>query len=222
MPSTFTIGAAPSNGDSTVITYAFNRTNSNINTVVNGQYNNLHHDLDATVNPNGQAFNFASRNSTVRVTAEAELPFWGKSNHYIFEDTLENPLGELGDISNNIERGLMRINTLNGFPMDGILKLYLMDSLYNVVDSLLANGEYTIRSGPVNGNGRVISPVNTNNDIPIDTARVSTLFGAKYLIVHADLTSTNNAAENIRIYGDDRLQVRIGLQVKLKASPNDL
>lgn len=222
MPSTFTIGAAPSNGDSTVITYAFNRTNSNINTLVNGQYNNLHHDLDATVNPNGQAFNFASRNSTVRVTAEAELPFWGKSNHYIFEDTLENPLGELGDISNNIERGLMRINTLNGFPMDGILKLYLMDSLYNVVDSLLANGEYTIRSGPVNGNGRVISPVNTNNDIPIDTARVSTLFGAKYLIVHADLTSTNNAAENIRIYGDDRLQVRIGLQVKLKASPNDL
>lgn len=222
MPSTFTIGAAPSNGDSAVTTYYFNRTNSNIATLVNGQYNNLHHDLDATVNPNGQAFNFASRNSTVRVTAEAELPFWGKSNHYIFEDTLENPLGELGDIRNNIERGLLRINTLNGFPMDGILKLYLMDSLYTVVDSLLSNGEFTIRSGPVDGNGRVISSVNTNNDIPIDTTRVNTLFGAKYLIVHADLTSTDNAAENIRIYGDDRLQVRIGLQVKLKASPNDL
>jgi hypothetical protein len=222
MPPSFLIGAAPSNGDSTVTTYAFNRTNSNIATLVNGQYNNLHHDLDATVNPNGQSFNFASRNSTVRVTAEAELPFWGKSNHYIFEDTLDNPLTELGDIKNNIERGLLRINTLNGFPMDGILKLYLMDSTYTVVDSLLANGEYTIRSGPIDGNGRVISSVNTNNDIPIDTTRVNTLFGAKYLIVHADLTSTNNAAENIRIYGDDRLQVRIGLRLKLKATPDEI
>ncbi|MCF8256843.1 MAG: hypothetical protein K9J06_04790 [Flavobacteriales bacterium] len=222
MGTPFIIAAAPSVGDSSVQSFYFTRTNSNIATLVNGQYNDLFHDFDATVNPAGQSYNFASRNSTVRVTAEAELPFWGKSNHYIFEDTLDNPLAEIGDIKDNIEQGLLRINTLNGFPMDGILKLYLMDSLNNVVDSLLANGEYTIRSGPVNSNGRVTSPANTNNDIPIDTARVNTLFGAKYLIVHADLTSTGNAVENIRIYGDDRLQVRIGLQVKLKASPADL
>lgn len=222
MGSPFTINAAPVPGDSSLQSFLFNRNNSNIATLVNGQYNNLNHDFDATVNPSGTTFNFAARNSAVKVTADVELPFWGKANHYIFEDTLDNPMAELDDIKGNIERGLLRINTLNGFPMDGILKLYLADSLYNVVDSLLANGEYVIRSGPVDANGKVISPVNTNNDIPIDTARVNTLFGAKYLIVHADLTSEGNAVENIRIYSDDRLQVRIGLQVKLNASPADL
>jgi len=222
MSSPFTINAAPAPGDSSFQSFLFNRNNSNIAALVNGQYNNLNHDFDATVNPGGNTYNFAARNSAVKVTADVELPFWGKANHYIFEDTLDNPLAELDDIKGNIERGLLRINTLNGFPMDGILKLYLADSLYNVVDSLLANGEYVIRSGPVDANGKVISPVNTNNDIPLDTARVSTLFGAKYLIVHADLTSEGNAVDNIRIYSDDRLQVRIGLRVKLNASPADL
>lgn len=222
MPPSFLIAPAPSQGDSSVQEFYFNRQNSNIATLINGQYNNLHHDFDAFVNPGGQTFNFASRNSTVKVTADVELPFWGKSNHYIFEDTLDNPMSEIGDLKDNIEEGLLRINTLNGFPMDGLLKLYLLDSLYTVVDSLLANGEYVIRSGPIDGNGKVISPMNTNNDIPIDSTRVNTLFGAKYLVVHADLTSTDDAVPNIRIYGEDRLQVRIGLQVKLSASPSTL
>lgn len=227
MPSPFIITPAPSVGDSSVQSFYFTRENSNIAVLMNGQYNNLHHDFDASVNPGGTTFNFARRNSTVKVTAEAELPFWGSSNHYIFEDTLDNPMAEIGDIKDNIESGLLRVNTLNGFPLDGILKLYLMDSLYNVVDSLLADGEYVIRSGPIvqDGSlmdGRVISPVNTNNDIPIDSTRVQTLFGAKYLKVHADLTSTDDAIPNIRIFATDMLQVRIGLQVKLSASPSDL
>lgn len=222
MGNPFTIAAAPSPGDSSVQSFYFNRTTSNISALVNGYFNSLHHDFDAAVNGGGQTYNFASRNSVVEVKAEAELPFWGKSDHFIIEDTLEYPLGELADLQGNIERGLLRINTLNGFPMDGILKLYLTDSAYNVVDSILADGSYVLRSGPIDANGKVISPVNTNNDVEIDSARVATIFGAKYMIIHGDMTSTNDAADNIRIYNDDRLQVRIGLQVKLKASPSDL
>lgn len=222
MPVPFLITSPLALGDSTVTEYAFNRDNSNIGALVNGQYNNLHHNFTAMVNPGGTAFNFASNTDRLEVLAEAELPFWGKSNHYIFEDTLDNPMGDLSDLKDNIEKGLLRINTLNGFPLDGILKLYLMDSLYNVQDSLLANGEFVIRSGPVDSNGKVTSPRNTNNDIELDSTRVNILFGAKYLKVHADLTSTDNAQESIRVYADDALQVRIGLQVKLHLSTDDL
>ncbi len=222
MPVPFLVPAPSALGDSTVTEYYFTRENSNINPLVNGQYNNLHHDFSAQINPGGTAFNFASSTDRLDVVAEAELPFWGKSNHYIFEDTLDNPMGDLDDLKDNIEKGLLRINTLNGFPMDGILKLYLMDSLYNVQDSLLANGEFVIRSGPVDNNGKVTSPRNTNNDIELDSTRVNILFGAKYLKVHADLTTTDNAQDNIRIYSDDALQVRIGLQVKLNLSTDDL
>jgi hypothetical protein len=222
MPNPFTIAAAPALGDSSIQSFYFTRDNSNINQLVNGNFNSLHHDFDSQVNANGQVYNFASRNSVVEVKAEAELPFWGKSNHFIVEDTLEYPLGELSNIQGNIERGLLRINTVNGFPMDGILKLYLTDSLYNVIDSILADGSFVLRSGPIDANGKVITPVNTNNDVPIDSARVASIFGAKYMIIHGDMISTNDAVDNIRIYGDDRLQVRIGLQVKLKASPSDL
>lgn len=225
----FTIPGASAFGDSSVQEYYFTSSNSNIEDVVIGEYGEVYYDVRGEVNPNGPAYNFAELNSALEVVADVELPFWGYSDHFTIIDTLEVPFNEAEDFADNIERGLLRINTVSHFPVDGILKLYFADSLYNVIDSVLTDGSFIIRSGvveetsPFDGNTfRVVSPTQTNNDIELDTARINSLFDSKYLLLAADITSTNDAGDNIKLFLEDFIEVRIGLRVKLKASPSDI
>lgn len=227
--NSFTIPGAPSVGDSSVLEYYFTKNNSNIEQIVNGEYGRIYHDVRGEVNPNGPAYNFAELNSALEVVADVELPFWGYSDHFTVIDTIEVPFDEAADFADNVERGLLRINTLSHFPVDGILKLYFADSLYNVLDSVLTDGSFIIRSGvveetaPFDGNTfRVVEPTNTNNDIELDTARINSLFNSQYLFLAADITSTNDAGHNIKLFLEDFIEVRIGLRVKLKASPSDI
>lgn len=226
----FTVPAAPAPGQLAVQEFYFDKNNSNIQAVVNDQYDEVYHDLNAQVNPGtGPYTNFAGRTSSLEVVADVELPFYGFSNHFTIIDTLEVPFDEASDFADNIERGLLRINTVSHFPVDGLLKLYFADSNYVVIDSVLTDGSFVIRSGvveetaPFDGNTfKVISPTNTNNDIELDTARINSLFASRYLLIYADITSTNDAGHNIKLFTEDYIEVRIGLRVKLKAKPSDI
>jgi len=213
--------AAMGSVDST--TYEFNAGNSNIDDVINGNFEDIVYSMSATTNPNGQVgTNFATLNSALEVTAQIELPFWGSADHYKISDTIESPIGEIESFKDNIENAVIRVNTLNGLPLDGILKLYFTDENYVVTDSIFANGEYLVRSGPIDANGTVTSPQNVNHDIVLDKMGIENLFGSEYIIFKADITSTDDANQLIRVYGDNELAVRIGLRIKLNASPSDL
>lgn len=218
----FTIAGAPSVGDSTVLEYYFTQNNSNIKDIVNNEYEKIHHDVSGEVNPTGPAYNFATLNSAIEVIADVELPFWGYSDHFTIIDTIEVPFNEAEDFADNVEKGLLRINTLSHFPVDGLLKLYFADTAYNLIDSVLTDGSFIIRSGITNSDGKVISAVNTNNDIELDSARIYSLFDANYLLLAADITSTDDASHNIKVYLEDNIEIRIGLRVKLKAKPSDI
>ena len=225
-PPSFVISSAPSLGDSTTIEYYFTQDNSNIKPLVNQIYDRITYDVDAEMNPSGPASNFALRSSAIEVTADVELPFYGYSDHYTIVDTIEIPLDEVDNLADNIERGLLRINTVSQFPVDGILKLYFADENYNVLDSVLTDGSFLIRSGvvaettPFDGNTfRVVAPTQTNTDVELDSTRINNLFQSKYLFLSSDLTSSNDAQNNIKVFTDDNIEVRIGLRVKLKADP---
>jgi hypothetical protein len=218
----FTIPAAPALGDSSSLEFYFTKDNSNIKPIVNQQYEKIHHDLSAEVNPSGSTYNFAALNDAVEVIADIELPFWGYSDHFTIIDTLEVPFDEAADFADNVERGLLRVNTVSHFPVDGLLKLYFADTAYNVIDSVLTDGSYIIRSGIVNADGKTIGSTQTNNDIELDTVRINSLFASRYLLLAADFTTTDDAQRNIKLFTEDNIEVRIGLRVKLKASPSDI
>lgn len=226
----FTIPAAPSPGDSSNLEFYFDKDNSNIKDIINDNYGGITHDFAAEVNPSGLGnYNFARLNDAIEVIADIELPFYGYSDHFTIIDTVEVPFDEAEDFADNVEKALLRINAKSFFPLDGILKLYFADENYVVLDSVLADNQFIIRSGvveetnPFDGNTyRVIAPTNTNNDIELDTARINSLFDSKYLLLAADLTTTNDANDNIKLFADDYIEVRIGLRVKLKASPSDI
>jgi len=171
----------------------------------------------ASVNPSGPAYNFASLNNSVEVIAEVELPFEGYSDHFTIIDTVEVPFDEAESFADNIEKGLLRVNSVSHFPVDGLLKLYFADENYVLTDSVLTNGEFIIRSGTVNADGKTISATQTNNDIELDRQRIDALFASRYLFIAADITTTDDADRNIKLYAEDTIEIRIGLRVKLKA-----
>lgn len=227
----FLIPGASFQGDTSITEWYFTGqnnvnpgANSNIAALINANYENLHYDFTAQANPGAGPFsNFATSNSAVEVIADVELPFWGTAENFTIRDTLDFPVAEASDFQENIIEALLRVNTLNGFPVDGKLKLYLTDSLYNITDSLLAGPQdFLVRSGDIDGNGRVVNSVNTNNDIELDSTRIGTVFSAKYIILDAIMNSTYNGTTPIRIYNDYELQVRLGFRVKLSASPSDI
>jgi hypothetical protein len=213
----FTIPGSPAVGDSAYLEYYFTQNNSNIKPIVNAGYDKLYYDVAASVSPNGPAYNFASRNSSVEFIAEVELPFQGYSDHFTIIDTVEVPFDEAVDFADNIEKGLLRINSVSHFPVDGFLKLYFADSNYVVIDSVLTDGSYIIRSGIVDADGKTISATQTNNDIELDRERIDALFASRYLFISADITTTDDADRNIKLYAEDNVEIRIGLRVKLKA-----
>ncbi len=220
--SQFSIPAASEVGDTASLDFYFTQNNSNVKELVNLRYEQIHHDFAAEVNPNGAAYNFATSSSAVEVKADIELPFWGYGDHVTIIDTVEVPFNEAEDFADNVERALLRINTLSHFPVDAALILYFADSAYNMIDSVLTDGSYIISSGVVNADGKTISAVNTNNDIELDRERINSLFAANYLLLRSVMTTTDDANRNIKLYAEDEIQVRIGLRVKLKASPSDI
>ncbi|MFT7154981.1 MAG: hypothetical protein ACI9Z7_002061, partial [Alteromonas macleodii] len=141
----------------------------------------------------------------------------GYSDHFTIIDTVEVPFDEAVDFADNIEKGLLRINSVSHFPVDGFLKLYFADSNYVVIDSVLTDGSYIIRSGIVDADGKTISATQTNNDIELDRERIDALFASRYLFISADITTTDDADRNIKLYAEDNVEIRIGLRVKLKA-----
>ena len=208
------IPGAPAIADSS---YYFTQNNSNIKPIVNAGYDKIYYDVAASVNPSGPAYNFASLNNSVEVIAEVELPFEGYSDHFTIIDTVEVPFDEAESFADNIEKGLLRVNSVSHFPVDGLLKLYFADENYVLTDSVLTNGEFIIRSGTVNADGKTISATQTNNDIELDRQRIDALFASRYLFIAADITTTDDADRNIKLYAEDTIEIRIGLRVKLKA-----
>ncbi|MDA9120879.1 hypothetical protein N9J52_02470 [Flavobacteriales bacterium] len=211
------IPGAPAIADSSYLEYYFTQNNSNIKPIVNAGYDKVYYDVTASVNPNGPAYNFASINNSIQVIAEVELPFEGYSDHFTIIDTVEVPFDEAEDFADNIEKGVLRVNSVSHFPVDGLLKLYFADSNYVVIDSVLANGEFIMRSGTVDDDGKTISATQTNNDIELDRDRIDALFASRYLFISTDITTTDDADRNIKLYAEDNVEIRIGLRVKLKA-----
>ena len=226
----FIVPSAPALGNASVVEWYFTGTNnvtpganSNIDVVINENYEDLHYNLSALANPGlGPFSNFADQSSAVEVTADVELPFWGTAENFTIRDTIDFPIGDAEEFRDNIIEALLRVNTLNGFPVDGNLVLHFTDSLYNITESILNNGEQLVRSGTIDGAGRVVSPSNENNDIILDESRINNVFGAKYIILDAIMNSTNAGQTPIRLYDDYELTVSLGFQIKLSAGLSDL
>lgn len=77
-----------------------------------------------------------------------------------------------------------------------------------------------VESGPLDANGVVISPVHKRKDEPFNRTRLEHIFKAKYLIIRSVVDTKDSPTQQVQIYSDYKLNVRIGVRAQLSFQSN--
>ena len=202
-------------GQIKVDSFKLDKTNSNWAVIINNTPKQIIIKSDFEINKAGPTQNnFILDTSKLAFDVEVILPLHGTVGNFILVDTLPYELKE--DVPDELETAMIRINNSNGFPIDLDLQVYVVDSSYNLLDSLVTN-QAILKSGIVNATtGRVTSPTATTYDAIIDRAKVNKLKNSKYFIIKARTSTTNAGTTNVKIYSDYKLDVKLGAQLQLK------
>jgi len=209
-------------GQSILTKISLSKTNSTIVQAVNLSPNYLDFLVEALSNPNGNPAtdqNFVIDSSKFEVDIEAELPLFGSASGFKLQDTVDF---DLGDDIDEVEWVILKVYTSNGFPLDVSMQIYFADSLGNKLDSLLTSIDKIISSGIVGPapSYKVITPTEKHLSIQIDQKKMDNLLKAEKLIILANLSTTNNGSDKVKIYSDYAIDVKLGVQAKGKISAN--
>lgn len=205
-------------GQSVTTTLLFDKTNSNVISVINNIPQKILYAFDASSNPGGNTGtgNFITDSSRFDLDFEVELPLYGGITGIIFQDTFDIDIGTIDEVK-SVE---FKINSENGFPMDAFVQIYFTDEAYNKIDSLMTAGQNNIiESGLVDANGEVIQAKKKTTTVPIETNRLQVITSqSKKAIIQATLNTTNNGGTPVKIYSNSNLNIKLGILTKLKVS----
>ena len=196
--------------------FSLNTGNSNIATVINATPKFLIYKINSQTNPAGGIThsNFVIDTSRFNVDMEVELPLYGTAMNFVLQDTMPFKFNET--IPDEVESALIRTYNANGFPFDVDLQIYFVDSLYTKLDSLVMPNQVLLKSGIVNS-GIVTSPTATIYDAVLNKTRLLNLKTSKYLLIRALANTINGGTTDVKIYSNYKIDVKIGLQVQVKA-----
>lgn len=203
-------------GQTATGSYTLDNTNSNIVSVINNVPKYVIYQINSLSNPAGPTNNnFVLDTSRFKVDMELDLPLWGTAKDFWLVDTVNFKLDQT--VSDDVESAMFRMYNSNGFPIDVDMQIYFVDTLYNVIDSLIIPNQLILKSGIVSPvTGMVTSPTQKVYDAYIDKPRLQLLKNAKYMLVSAVASTANGGISNVKIYSTYRLEVKLGVQFKIK------
>ena len=198
---------------------------SNIQNVVNALPRSIVTEaaLSPTVNPTEWGFLFDT--SRVGIRTDLKLPLNGLTLKLLLVDTLDF---DFANITSDIESGLIRLNTLNGFPTESRVQIYFCRKNLNglgqtvsltKVDSLFNTGNrLVLASGLTDASGLVTTPSQRINDAEIDRIRWANIVGgqADALLITAEFTTFNQALDIVKVFESNRLQLRLGARIQVR------
>ncbi len=201
-------------GQSLTTSFTLDKTNSNIVTVVNNTPKNLIYKINSQSNPSGPTNkNFVIDSSKFKVDMELYLPLYGTAKDFVLIDTIPFKLDQT--ISSDVESALLRTYNSNGFPIDVLIQVYFVDSLYTKLDSLVVPNQLILKSANVNASGVVTSPTEKIYDAVVTNTRLQKIKKSKYMLIKA-IANTTYGGTNVKIYSTYKLDVKMGLQVQIK------
>lgn len=210
----------------------FNKESCNIKDALNISPYYLMYKISGSGNPVTlpTSKNFVLDTSKFKFDVEVDMPMYGRLSGMIMQDTIDFTFKEVKEI----EWVKIRTNVKNGFPMEAYIQVYFVDSLYKRVDSLFVKKDVNdvnynltimpgITSGPLMKVDQVTGVRTKIRDAVIDKNRIANLKDVKKILVKGVMNTSNNSNvnESIKIYADYILDVRMGVQVQLKANSGD-
>jgi len=211
-------------GNSTLDEYYFDNSNSNIEAILNDGDKYVIWGIEASSNPNGPTnnFNFLTHESKLEVTTKLTIPLKGYAWDWVFSDTTKVDSGFVFEDPEEIQELSLRLVLNNGFPAEGMVQIYTLDSVNQVTDSLFDTPTMILESG-VLVNGIVTEPTQTITDIALTDEKKDHFINAYKLITNAMMETTNGSEQEvIQIYDDYSIQVMLGVRGTLNIDPESL
>ncbi|MDI6832526.1 MAG: hypothetical protein QMD02_01585 [Bacteroidales bacterium] len=202
-------------GQSKISYQQINKTNSNIVDAFNISPNSIDIIADAQINSNGQS-NFLIDTSRLHLNARAELPLHGTAKDFTLIDTVELDLGD-STYFKYVDWFMFKILTNNFYPIDADVQVYLLDSLNNVLDSIIPANQRIAASGVV-GPGpdyRVLTPSSKMTTNRFEGSRKDALVNVRKAVIKAVLNTTDHGSSIVKIYSYEYINVRVSAQAQL-------
>ena len=184
-----------------------NSSNSNMAQLFSSLPYFLEYQFGAVLDPPGNTKNFVLDNSRLAIGVHLELPFHGKISSLTISKQYD--FGGLG--IDDIGESIVRVKTINEFPLDAAVQVYFVDVSGAVLDSLFTNPSI-IGAAQVDSDGFTDDNTEVITEISVAREKADRINQAEYLSIRAEMRTTNQGTVPVKFSATDRLHVSIGVQ----------
>ena len=207
-------------GQSVITEISVNKTNSNIDEVTNTTLSYIDYSARAITNPGGSVTqdNFVLDSSRASVDFEVVLPMDLRAEDFEVEDTVDFDLSDIPDENNDFEiKSLqIRMETTNGMPVEINMQVVLVDTFYNVLDSLFTEEtKNVLPSALVDENGKVLAP--SQNEVLIDFPpdRLDLIRNTRHAMVSGTFETTDEGQKMVKFYSYYVINFKLGVKTEI-------
>ncbi len=208
-------------GNSEVTIYSYDKTNSNLNSILANAPKYIRYSAQGITNVPPTTPNFITDSSRFNVEIKLELPLYGSISFLTLGDTMPFQL-DISDPSGEdiiVSEAVFVINTYNDFPVDVSLQLLFIDSNQIIIDSLYYTGAEKILSSGLLGPPpelRTYKRSHRVTEIKVTESRLEKIAQSTHVILKGQLTSTNGGVPLVKVYSDYELEVKLAVRAKMK------
>lgn len=153
---------------------------------------------------------FVLDTSRITVNVDIELPLHGRADIFTVQDTVSADFESIDEVSEL----MLRVRIRNGFPIDVFTQIYLTDSNFVRLDSLIQDNDAILPAATVGSDDRVITYTEKTTDIVLTPTKIANLTKAKHMIVKGKISTFDDGTKNVKIYADYALDVKAGIMIK--------
>lgn len=194
-------------------TVSLNSSNSNIDALIENLPTHLEYDLDLSVNPQGNQYNyqdFASYGNTLEASLDLEVPLSVVSSQLTLQDTFDFNFN-LSGTTEGVSSASLYFLVDNGFPLDAGVQVYFADATGFVLDSLFSSPSAIAAAELDDATCRATASLRTRLQSSFETARLNLLETATQAIVRIAFTTASTPSCNgpIKIFSDYGMQFKL-------------
>lgn len=216
-------------GQVAVSEYIIDKTNSNIDAAINTSPTFVKFDMNFTANYNEvEADNFLEDTASFVTASNLEIPLDLKIVDYVANQE-ERPKDSDTSGLKYVKEAKLSIRTENTLPFDLFAQMiFTRDTIINgvrtsyVTDSLFYP-ELPVNGAVVDGNGQVIASTVTFSSVTVDISRYERIQRSQnYMLrIRAQSSAFGGARSFVKIYSTQKLNMKIGADVKLTYKSNE-
>ncbi|MBI1316027.1 hypothetical protein GC167_04110 [bacterium] len=187
--------------------FLIDETNSNLDELFEIQPNRLLYDLEIRTNPGlSPNYNgFLYRDQPIEVWLNLEVPLHLSFEHLLLSDTSAFNFSDI-DPDSRVESGIFSLICDNGLPFEAQMEILALDSLNEVVDTLVVSG--IVAQAELDEDLLVTETVRTVFEFAADGERMNRLRAARKLVFNGDYT-TANRPDRLKLFDHYATEIRL-------------